>query len=172
VRYAVAVTWAMPIIYIGNIFYQSMIANHKSDSIKNLIYWAGGLFAVSLMYILFVGILCMYFVKVPFFANGKDFMRLWGWIVGWYIVYSLIAFPASAVMQKNFSPIQIYRLALYTFFTLIFFGICLYIGYWYFRQQINDGSVLMIVFISTIFSFIAVIPKITFTYNYLRHEFK
>lgn len=165
-RYAVAVTWAAPVIYIGNIVQQSMIATKRDVSVQVMCCWGGGIFILSSIYILIVVILSQYFIDVPYFENGQDFICLWGWIVGWYAIYSTIGFPVNAVMQKYFAPTRLKFLAC---LTAGFCGIGLaftYILYVSFSLMV-ESKLLAIILFTLLFAIMGVFPKIILVIKYL-----
>lgn len=167
-RYAVAVTWAAPVIYIGNVVQQTLIATKKNDSMQTLLYWGWLLFVAAAIYIVIIAILSLYFVRVPYFADGKDFIGLWGWIVGWYVIYSSISFPVSAVMQKHFSANQIKSLAYITASAVVLWWIAVYGLYANFATVSAMDNKTMGIIIFTIFIAVAgVLPKIVFVFRYL-----
>lgn len=167
-RYAVAVTWAVPIIYIGNVIQQSIIATRKDDSMQTVLYWGGGLFIVGAIYIVLVGILSLYFVRVPYFANGRDFIHLWGWIVGWYVIYSSISFPVAAVMQKHFSAVQLKSLAYVTAAIVALWLVSVYGLYAnFFSAAVIENKTMTIILFTVFLAVVGVSPKIVFVFRYL-----
>lgn len=167
-RYAVAVTWAAPIIYIGNVIQQSMIATKNDNSMKILMYWGGGLFIVGTFYIVLVGILSQYFVRVPYFADGRDFIHLWGWIVGWYVIYSSVIFPVNAVMQKHFSAVQMKSLAYVTAGIVVLWLVSVYGLYAnYFSEEVIENKTMAIILFTVFLAVVGVSPKIVFVFRYM-----
>ena len=167
-RYAVAVTWAVPIIYIGNIIQQSIIASTRYDTLRTTLYWAGWLFVMSLLYISLVAILSLYFVRVPYFVDGLDFIHLWGWIVGWYAIYSAINFPLAAVMQKHFSAFQFKTLAYVNAGVIgswLIFSYSLYTNFDSLGWTVNK-TITLILF-TAIFAALGMSAKAVFVYRHL-----
>lgn len=167
-RYAVAVTWAVPVIYIGNVVQQSMIAAKKDDSILSVCYWGCGIFVISLIYILIFIILSLYLINIPYFENGQDFINLWGWIVGWYTIYSTISFPVAAVMQKYFSSNQLKSLA---FATAGICGVSLILAYVlyvkFFSIMAIEIKLITIILFTIFFAIVGILPKIVLVTRYL-----
>lgn len=110
-KYAVAVAWATPIIYIGNIIQQAIVGARQRDTLRSVSLWAGGIFALGVGYVAVVGALTLFVVRVPYFSSGRDFVGLWGWIAGWYVLYSALHFPVAAIVQKYFSANELKPLA-------------------------------------------------------------
>lgn len=167
-RYAVAVTWAVPIIYIGNVIQQTMIAEKTPITIKTLFFWCGVIFVMSLIYISFIGVIGVFFIKVPYFSDGIDFIRIWGWIAGWYAIFSAVSFPISAVMQKHFSAIQLKSLAYATIGIIVFFLLFaygLYVSLFTIEFIIN--KTLTIILLTGFFSVVGAAAKIVFVFRYL-----
>ncbi len=167
-RYAVAVTWAAPVIYVGNIVYQSMIATKTNDSVKTLFYWGGGLFLAGTFYALLVVILCLYYVRVPYFKDGIDFIHVWGWIVGWYVIYSSLSFPVAAVMQKHFSAIQLKSLAYITLVIVVVWLMAVYGLYTIsFLPMVITNKTMAIVIFTGLLAAVGVSAKIIYVFRYL-----
>jgi hypothetical protein len=167
-RYTVAVTWALPVIYIGNIVQQSMIATKKDDSTRTMLFWGVGLMIAGTVYIVLIGLLSLYFVRIPYFADGEDFIRLWGWIVGWYVIYSAISFPVAAVIQKHFSAVQLQSLAYITASIAVLWLVSAYGLYANFISgAAMENKTMAIIVFAVFFAVVGVSPKIVFVYRYL-----
>lgn len=167
-RYAVAVTWAAPVIYMGNIAYQSMIATKQEATIKTIFFWGLGIFAFGVIYFICVVVLILHMVNVPYFLSSMDFINLWGWIAGWYIIYSSIGFPVAAVMQKSFSASQLKSLA---YATTGFMVLSLIISYGLYKNifslmALGDMTKLIIIFTGFL-AMAGTLPKIIYVFKYL-----
>lgn len=167
-RYAVAVTWAVPVLYIGNVIQQTMIATKKIDSIKTVCYWGCVIFSMGSIYFLLIALLSLYVVKVPYFANGRDFVHIWGWLVGWYVIYSTVSFPVAAVVQKYFSSTQLKSLTYVTSGILGIFLLAAYFLYVNYLPLLVIQNKTTIIILSTVFlAIVGVLPKLIFVSKYL-----
>jgi hypothetical protein len=111
-RYTVAVTWAVPILYFGNIAEKTMIATTRQESLGDILKWAVGLLAVCGAYSATIILLALFFIKVPYFQNNYEFFRIWGLLAAWYTLYTVVHNPTFAYIQKQFSTKQLKPLSM------------------------------------------------------------
>lgn len=169
-RYAVAVAWATPTLYVGNVAYQSIIATGKVIDKIALGYWCVVLLGLGILYILFVGVLVSTFVKVPYFEGGEDFFRLWGWIVSWYVIYTAISFPTAALVQKHFSATQLKSLAYVTAGVVVLWLLLAYGLQSYFSIGYGGNKTRTIILFTGCLAMVGVLPKIVFVARFFSQQ--
>ena len=167
-RYTVAVTWAAPLLYLGNIFTNSMISSRRDETLKSIARSSFALVAMSILYMIFVAIAARYFIKIPFYANGKDFLKIWGVIAGWFVAYSAVSSPVAAVVQKSFHAYKLKKLAV-----IMAVNIAICLGAVALLLQIfgrpTFSPMLEIALGAMVAAFLGIGPKVVFVFRHVRH---
>lgn len=161
-KYAVAVTWAVPLVYVGNVFQQFIIAESDENLFSKFIKFAAILFALELCYAILVVLLILVGVKVPYFATSTEFFSYWGPVVSVYGIYSALAFPAAALIQKSFAVKEITTLA---GLTAIFVG-CASILLSAFSKFADHSGIAAPIICSFVFGLASILPRL---YSVCKH---
>lgn len=113
-KYIVVTTWAVPIMYMGNIYQQFIISHFDLYSLRTLIKKNLLLLVANIVYIIFVVAVTTQIIQVPYFKSSADFIPIWLLVSGWYAVYSSVAFPAAAYVQKKLDENMVRKMAWWT----------------------------------------------------------
>lgn len=163
-RYMVVTTWAIPIVYIGNIYQQYLIANFDIDSRKILIKSFLTLFGAGAVYILLVTVLTKTYIAIPYFKDSEDFLLVWILVGGWFALYGAMAFPAAAHVQKNMRENIALSLSRWTAFVLPLALTASFFAarFWWAKIGIYAG-----VIFSASFAFLMLTPRVYFVWRSL-----
>ncbi|MDM2808607.1 hypothetical protein ACT3N0_09315 [Citrobacter portucalensis] len=158
-KYIVVTTWAVPIMYIGNIYQQFIISHFDLFSLKALIKKNLILLVVNTTYIIFVIAVTHKIVKVPYFKSSADFVPIWFLVSGWYTLYSAFAFPAAAYVQRRLEESMVQKLAWWTAGLL---PLALSIAYFTASNQWSHVGMFAAAIFSSIFASLILVPRIFF----------
>lgn len=111
-RYAVALTWVTPLIYLGNLFQQHLLASKDFLRKIDLYTSISGLIVAGIIYYFTLRILVIPFIKIPFFESKAEFYLIWEAVLIWYAIYVAIVFPCAFIIQKNMGLGGIKKLAI------------------------------------------------------------
>lgn len=100
-KYMVVTTWAVPIIYLGNFFQQYMVSRLGDESLRKLLKKMMFLLLLGAGYIFFVILVAGVLIPLPYFHNKSEFISIFSLVAGWYAIYSSVAFPAAAYVQRE-----------------------------------------------------------------------
>ena len=161
-RYAVAVTWAVPLVYVGNVFQQFIIAESDEELFSKFAKFATILFVLEVCYAMLIVMLILIGVKIPYFTSPTDFFSYWGPIVSVYGIYSAFAFPAAALIQKSFAVKEIAKLAALTAIVVGFSSVLLYV----FSKFADGAGIAAPIVCSLIFGLASILPRL---YSVCKH---
>lgn len=158
-KYIVVTTWAVPIMYIGNIYQQFIISHFDLFSLKALIKKNLLLLAANTAYIVFVVAVTAEIVHVPYFKSPTEFVPIWLMVSGWYAVYSAVAFPAAAYVQRKLDENIVRKLAWWTVGLL---PLVLFIAYFIASTQWAHIGMFAAAIFSSIFASLILVPRVFF----------
>lgn len=158
-KYIVVTTWAVPIMYIGNIYQQFIISHFDLFSLRALIKKNLLLLAANVAYIIFVVVVTTEVVHIPYFKSSSDFVPIWLLVSGWYAVYSAVAFPAAAYVQRKLDENMVRKLSWWTAGLLPF---ALFIAYFIASTQWSHIGMFAAAVFSSIFATLILVPRIFF----------
>ena len=161
-KYAVAVSWAVPLVYIGNAFQQFIIVDSDENLFSKFFKFAGILFALEACYAAAVIVLVLAGIKIPYFVTSSEFFSFWVPMVSVYGLYSAAAFPAAALIQKSFAVEEITRLAA---LTGMFVGSACVLLY-ALKNLANNFGIAAPIICSAVFGLASVLPRL---YSVCKH---
>ena len=163
-KYMVVTTWAIPILYLGNIYQQYLIANYDIKNRENLIKKIFLLFFAGLSYVVLVIGVVKYLVHIPFFKNVDDFIEIWIIVGFWYALYSGLAYPAAACVQKKMEEKSLSSLSKCS---AIAFPLSLMTAFFSVLFLWNDFGMYAAVLFAAIFAFLMLAPRVYFVWRML-----
>ena len=164
-KYVVVTTWAVPILYLGNIFQQFLISRFNIFSIKKLINNIIILLLLNIAYAIFIWFITQFFLKIPYFNSVSDFHKIWFLVSGWYSLYSAFAYPAAAYVQRAMQKNLLNSLAKWTTVSIPVALIISYLAALNFWG--NIGMYAAVIF-SSFFASITLLPRIFFVQRELK----
>jgi len=169
-RYALAVTWAAPLLYLGNIVTNSIVSSVPVVSSLGLLRWMLALAGASTAYILIITFCVYWFIPMPFFDGFADFFSLWLPIAIYFLVYATISAPTAAVVQKSFEARKLIKLA-YVMGgnALAFLGLC-YFMWTISGENLSNVSSSTVVLISMLIAFVGIFPKVVMVLRHVRNH--
>lgn len=166
-KYMVVTTWAIPIMYLGNVYQQFLISHFDIDSLRVFVRKIGLLLVANIMYIGMVVLVTKLFVRVPYFKESQEFVPIWLLVAGWYTMYAAIAYPAAAYVQRKMKENAVRSLAWWTaaMLPLALIGAYLVSSAWW-----SEIGMYAAVIFSLLFASLMLVPRVCFVGRLLSKE--
>lgn len=117
-QYAVAVTWALPVVYIGNATQNYLIAIGRPNDRSQLFSASASLLAKCFAF-MGVAAFAAYWIHPPYFKGLMDFSACWLPIIAWQSLYASVAFPLAARIQTKLDDRRVRLMASWTLMALL-----------------------------------------------------
>jgi hypothetical protein len=166
-RYTVAVTWAAPILYFGNIITNFMVSKADLDSFRTICRHGLMMLCLGASYMAALTLAAISFLEIPFFQSSFEFMRLWAPIATWFLLFTVVSAPVAAVVQKSFSAGEMHRIAVFMIAGVAIVGTIMYVM-WGAVQRDTFSSTNWIVLASMVLAFTGLLPKMAIVARHLK----